>query len=252
MKSLVSRVAGKMTKLFVRDTARYRGINLPAKHLRFCGIEFKDDEFFLVSAMKEADRLAENFGLTADTRLLDVGCGVGRLPIGILNQIGEIRHYRGVDVSQRSIRWCRRHIARKHPSFQFVHLDVYNPRYNPSGRPIDVDFRLPFIDHEFDIIYAYSVFSHMTEKDVQAYLKEFRRLLSPAGKMFLTAFIKEGVPNMTINPEGYGLRWTGPLHCVRYNRDFFEGLLKESGFILDYFEYATETDDQSGLYISRG
>lgn len=245
MKSLIIKIAHEVISLFKPDSVRYKNMILPAKHLRFGGTKFQDDRYFFASAQAEADRLVEYFGLTADSRVLDVGCGVGRLPIGILSRIGEIQHYRGVDVSKRSIRWCQRHITGRHPSFQFIHIDVKNPRYNPSGRVIDIGFRLPFDNEEFDIIYLYSVFTHMTSEDVRIYLKEFQRLLSPSGKIFLTAFIEDGVPDMTINPRDYKRKWTGPLHCVRYNKDFFESLLAESGFGVEHYGPA------GALYISR-
>lgn len=251
MKSLMMRIARRVVTAFIPDSVKYKNVTLPAKHLRFCGREFRDDEYFLASTQAEADRLTEHLGLTVNTSVLDVGCGVGRLPIGILSQIGEIRDYRGIDVSKISIRWCQRRIARKHPSFQFVHIDTRNALYNPHGRTADIGFRLPFNDQEFDIIYLYSVFSHMPDEDIRVYLKEFQRLLAPSGKVFLTAFIEEGVPDMTFNPSDYRMDWKGPLHCVRYDRDFFESLLADNDFAVEDFVYEKETDGQSALYISR-
>jgi ubiquinone/menaquinone biosynthesis C-methylase UbiE len=129
---------------------------------------------------------------------------------------------------------------------------VKNPRYNPKGATIGIDFKLPFDDNEFDIIYLYSVFSHMTTDDVEVYLKEFKRLLTRSGKIFLTAFIADGVSDMTINPPDYQLKnWSGPLHCVRYNKDFFSALLAENDFVLDRIDYEQETNGQSALYISK-
>ena len=114
-----------------------------------------------------------------------------------------------------------------------------------------VEFPLPFNNREFDIIYLYSIFSHMTTEDVTAYLNEFKRLLAPSGKIFLTAFIEQNVQPMTINPPDYRRNWQGPLHCVRYDKNFFISLLGENGFKIDRFDYEKETDGQSGLYISR-
>ena len=250
MKSLITKIARRVIGLFIPDSVHYKNMILPPERLRYCGLKFTDNEHFLVSAQEEADRLVERFGLTLSSSILDVGCGVGRLPIGILSRVGEIRNYQGVDVSNTSIRWCQRYITREHPSFQFSHTDVKNPRYNPSGNSIDVDFRLPFDEKEFDIIYLYSVFSHMTTEDIRVYLKEFQRLLSPMGKIFLTAFIEDGVPDMTINPQNYKANWEGTLHCVRYNKDFLESLLAENGFDVDHLDYEGETDEQSALFIS--
>lgn len=251
MNSRIDKTKLKVADLLFLDRVRYKGAILPPKRLRFCGPTFQDEEYFLSSGQREADRLAEHFGLTKDSSVLDVGCGQGRIPIGILDRVGEIAKYRGVDVSEDSIKWCQRYISRKHPNFQFIHIDVKNARYNPKGEQIDSDFRFLFDAAEFDIIYLYSVFSHMRAEDVRAYLRDFRRVLRPDGGIFLTAFVEEGVPDMTENPEGYRLRWKGRLHGVRYDKSFFEKMLAENGFGMDRFDYEAESNGQSGLYISR-
>ncbi|MFX1503843.1 MAG: class I SAM-dependent methyltransferase [Promethearchaeota archaeon] len=229
---------------------KYKNTVLPAKHLRFCGSEFNNDKFFFSSALVEANRLINRFELNINSQLLDVGCGVGRLPIGILNRLGDIKKYNGIDVSARAIEWCQRFINRWHPNFQFKHIDMENPRYNPQGKKVKNNFSLPFKNREFDIIYLYSVFSHMKMDDIQLYLKEFSRLLEPSGKIFLTAFIEENVPDMEINPPHYRMTWSGPLHCVRYNKEFFKSILKNHNFTIDSFEYGNETNGQSAFYLS--
>ncbi len=185
------------------------------------------------------------------SQILDVGCGAGRLAIGLLSRFGAAQHYRGVDISKPSIDWCNAHIARRQPGFQFIRIDVHNPRYNLSNSTIDSTFHLPFAEHEFDIIYLYSVFSHMLADDVRVYLREFDRVLKPSGAIFLTGFIEENVPDVEENPPNYRMAWQGHLHCVRYNKAFFETLLAAGGFGIDRFEYEQEANGQSGLYISR-
>ncbi len=112
-------------------------------------------------------------------------------------------------------------------------------------------YRLPVDASEFDIIYLYSVFSHMDVADVRAYLGMFPGLMAESGVVFLTAFLEDDVPDVTINPEGYRARWEGPLHCVRYNRGFFESMALDSGLVVRRMDYETETDGQSALYLSR-
>lgn len=243
------------------DSISFDGVPIPPKNLRPCGANFQSDEFYLTSAKKEADRLVKYLGLTPESSLLDVGSGPGRLAIGILERVGEIREYRGVDVDENSTRWGQHYITPRVPNFQFVHIDVENTRYNPSGSDTDFEFAFPFADEEFDIIILYSVFTHMLAGGVQTYLKEFQRMLRPDGKIFLTAFLEEdeGIPDVTENPEGYlGREWKGPLHCVRYNRKFFEALLGENGFRLDGFDPDRERirgphqeRGQRGLFISK-
>jgi SAM-dependent methyltransferase len=222
---------------------------LPAKHLRFCGAEFKDNEYFLVSAKAEAERLIKQNHLSRDSRILDLGCGVGRLPIGILAKGLEIKSYCGIDVDERSIRWCKKHIQSKHHQFQFQHTNARNALYNPKGAEVDTKLRLPFDDQSLDIIYLYSVFSHMLIGDVRIYAREFKRVLRQDGSVFLTAFAEDNVPDVVENPVGYKMRWNGPLHCVRYNLAFLSGLFTDAGFRLANFVHGRETDGQSAIYL---
>jgi len=248
---MIQNIFRKLTDLFRKDSVSCNNVILPAAHLRFCGKNFKDDHNFFRSAEKEAERLAKICELNASSHVLDVGCGPGRLAIGILNYLGEVASYSGFDVDQRSIKWCERHIASNHPNFQFTHIDISNQRYNPEGRNINEAFKFAVGDQAFDIIYLYSVFSHMTEKDVRAYLKEFKRVLKPKGKLFVTGFFEVDVPSMSENPVHYRMDWSGPLHCVRYNKAYFESLLVENDFGIDRFDYETETDGQSAIYASK-
>jgi SAM-dependent methyltransferase len=230
---------------------RHQGVRLPPARLRFCGPEFKDDGYFLASARAEADRLVAECGLTALSRVLDVGCGPGRLAIGIASRLGAVAEYRGLDVHLPSIRWCTRHVARLNPAFRFQHLDVKNARYNPDGTVAADGARLPLPDAHFDVVYLYSVFSHMLADDVRGYLGELRRVTSPGGRLFLTGFLEEGVAEVSENPAGYGQAWTGPLHCVRYERGAFQRMLRDAGFEVTKVVHGRETDGQSAVYARR-
>jgi SAM-dependent methyltransferase len=61
-----------------------------------------------------------------------------------------------------------------------------------GGRPpIPFNLNAPFPpiqyqDNTFDIVLAYSVFSHLSENAHQAWLKEFRRILKPHGLLIVT------------------------------------------------------------------
>jgi SAM-dependent methyltransferase len=244
-------LAKRLSMLLGADAIRYEGRTLPARHLRLCGDEFRDDGFFLRSAHAEADRLVRHSGLGRDSALLDIGCGVGRLPLGVLDQVGEIRRYCGVDVSRVAISWCNRHIAETHPTFSFLHVDVRNDRYNPAGTDAGSTVALPLEPSTFDIVYAYSVFSHTELQDLDGYMLEFRRLLRPQGRVFVTLFVADDVPDVTVNPRDSERAWTGPLHCVRYRREFIESRLARAGFTVESASIGTETDGQSGYYLRR-
>lgn len=44
----------------------------------------------------------------------------------------------------------------------------------------------PYVDHWFDVIYAYSVFSHLSEESHRDWAKDFARIIKPGGRVVLT------------------------------------------------------------------
>jgi cyclopropane fatty-acyl-phospholipid synthase-like methyltransferase len=209
------------------------------------GSHFNSDSAFLDSAVAEVDRLAAFTGLTATSRLLDWGCGAGRLGIGVAEKFGQIGLYHGVDVQEPLVRWAKRHIGRR-AGLEFTYVDLANARYNPTGSS---EQRIPGRDTDYDIFYAYSVFSHLSGSDAAAYFREVARLLRPDGKAFITAFVEDGVPPEEENPSGYGpLEWAGPLHCVRFSRPKFDSMIEDAGLSVQEILPSGETDGQS-LFI---
>jgi SAM-dependent methyltransferase len=247
---MLKRLIKKIIYPFRRKYTLYGGLIIPASHMRFCGNKFKSNKYFVDSAQKQVDKLINLCKLTYSSKILDIGCGVGRLAIGILSKLKEIKLYQGIDIDKKSIIWCEKYINKNYPSFQFNYINIYNSRYNKKGLQLDRNFHFPVREHKFNIIYLYSVFSHMIENDIRIYLNEFNNLLSLKGKIFMTGFFENDVPNMMINPDNYRMKWQEPLHCVRYNKSYFEAMLKEYGFTIEYFEYETETDGQSVIIVS--
>lgn len=210
------------------------------------GKHFESDAAFVSSARAEVHRLAEA-GLTPKSRLLDWGCGAGRLAIGTLEEWDGVAAYLGVDVQGHLVDWARRHVV--HPGYDFTHVNVLNARYNPDG---ERRRSIPGADQGFDAFYAYSVFSHMGSHDVRAYLREVRRLLDPLGFAFVTAFTEPAVAPETENPAGYGpLEWSGPLHCVRFSEDEWSDMVVTAGLAIRTYEHGHETDGQSLYVLSR-
>lgn len=249
---IFERLNRKLRCILGKDHVVQQGLLLPLGNRRLCGPEFQDDEYYLASAKAEDARLRKWCGLSAESRVLDIGCGYGRLAIGILAAGSPVADYQGFDVSEPCIDWCNRHFSRMDPHFHFTHIDVRNSRYHPAGKEIGAGYRLPLADASVTIINLYSVFSHMTGDHVRSYLEEFRRILAPKGMVFLTAFVEENVPDEVVNPEGYRMAWRGKLHCVRFSKSFFEGMLAANGLTIVKFDYETETDGQSGYYLQKG
>ena len=175
-----------------------------------------DDEYFVDSALEDLDYL-ESVGLGPDSTFLDLGCGPGRLAIGLI-QKDWAGSYLGVEVNKRHVEWTQREITPAFPTYEFVRVDAQNERYNPDGTAAR---KLPVEDASLDFICAFSVFSHLLTEESQAYLAEFRRTLKPTGRADITAYVAHDVPDETENPEG-NREWKGRLHCVQYSVPYFE------------------------------
>jgi SAM-dependent methyltransferase len=232
------------------DFVLTQGSVIPSPDRRWCGPAFKDDDFYIRSAEREAIRLRDHCGCSLQSRVLDVGCGQGRLPIGILRVIGEL-NYLGLDIDRGSIDWCRRRIESAHPTFRFALCNVHNERYNPKGDRLDENFQFDVPSESRDVIYLFSVFSHTTEQDMRIYLREFGRILALGGVVVFTTFVEDGVEDFAINPPDYRLACDGPLHVVRYERKYLFSVVEEEGFRVLDFVYGQDADGQSSLYLVR-
>jgi SAM-dependent methyltransferase len=225
---------------------------LPPIRLRAGGVHFRADEDFLASAVTEAHRVVRDARTPGPLSLLDIGCGAGRLAYGLLAAASPIARYEGIDVMPEPITWCEKTISERHPTFRFRTIDVYNERYNPDSSRQAAGISLPFAGGVFDVVYAYSVFSHMLTEDVRVYLSEVARVLSSDGVVIVTAFVEDGVPAETVNPPGYQERdWRGALHCVRFSREHFEAMARAGGLQVAGFEHGGETDGQSRILLER-
>ncbi len=134
----------------------------------------------LTEFMKEA-------GLEDTDRVLDVGCGSGRLAAALANVL-TTGSYEGFDVDQSRIDWAKQHIEL--PQFTFRHVDVKNGMYSRGWRRKKaVDFRFPYPDGSFDFAIATSLFTHLETDEASHYLAETARVLDRGGTLFATFFI---------------------------------------------------------------
>lgn len=232
------------------DYVTHDGVKLPLPIRRFCGPEFRDNAHYLRSAEAEAERIVKRCSLPKGGTVLDVGCGQGRLAIGLQRTAPPGVTYIGVDVDRSSIAWCSKHLSNQ--SYSFKHIDVENARYNPAGQQKleAAPFRFDLPDGSIDLIYAYSVFSHMELKQIEVYLAEFKRVLKSSGTIFLTTFIEENLKlPFEVNPKGYAVPINGPLHVVRFDRAFWAKTVASAGLMISNFEHGVEANGQSGNYL---
>jgi SAM-dependent methyltransferase len=237
-----------------RGFALHRGYRLPPVSMRerMCGEAFRSDSFFLQSAVVEATRLSARLDYTKSSRIVDVGCGLGRLATGMLVEFGDVE-YLGIDVNEDFVCWCREHIESYHPTFRFVHLDMANELYNPAGTLNGSDLRLPLDDTSADIVYLWGVFTNMIPEHVESYLGEIRRILRPRGWCFLTAFVEDDDSKVAFNPADYvPYDCNAPLVVVRFSRQWLFSLFQRYGLQVKDFRYHESMfPKQSEIYLAR-
>jgi SAM-dependent methyltransferase len=132
--------------------------------------------------------LRELGGLRPDARVLDVGCGTGRLAVALTGYLTG-GSYRGFDIVPSAVRWCQGEITPRYPSFKFDLAQIANSHYNPEGDLQAAAFRFPYDDASFDFVCATSVFTHMLPAEFLNYMSEIARVLAPRGSLLGTFFL---------------------------------------------------------------
>jgi SAM-dependent methyltransferase len=133
--------------------------------------------------------LVELCDLQPGDAVLDVGCGPGRIAVPLTGHLSPEGRYAGFDISKKAVAWCKENISRSHPNFDFKVADVQNGMYNRKGRYKPSEFRFPYPDASFDVVFLASVFTHMLPADVRHYLDEIVRVLKPGGRCLSTYFL---------------------------------------------------------------
>lgn len=129
-------------------------------------------------------------GLKPDERVLDVGCGIGRVAVPLTGYLNEEGSYEGIDVIPEAIRWCQKNITPRYPNFKFTLADVYNKEYNQRvGGASASEYIFPYKDEAFDFVFLTSVFTHMLPDEVDNYLSQIARVLKPNGRCLITYFL---------------------------------------------------------------
>ena len=130
------------------------------------------------------DRLG--LGTLAASRILDVGCGT-KLAQAILNREVPVGHYAGLDVYREMIDFLRSEV--KDPRLEFHHVDFHNEMYNPGGKKMSPEDRLPVGEQLFDVLVLFSVFTHLAPDDYRSMLQVLRKHVAPDGRLLFTLFI---------------------------------------------------------------
>lgn len=185
-------------------------------------------------------------------RILDVGCGIGRMAIPLTKYLGESGSYEGFDIVDSGIEWCKKNISTKYPNFKFQLADIYNKSYNPSGIYKSSEYKFPFHNDDFDFVFATSVFTHMLSQDVENYVSEISRVIRNDAKFLITFFILNSESltllnqgkgdlsfNFDIDPNSMTISKENPEDAIAYNEAYIFYIFSKYNLNIERIHYGS-------------
>ena len=191
--------------------------------------------------------LAVDAGLGPNDRVLDLGCGVGRLAVALSAYLDDRGRYVGLDTDRKSIELCNEWIGSRLEQFSFVWADVFNTTYNRRAEAKAAQYRFPFEQDAFDFVFSNSLFTHLVPDDARNYFSEIGRVLKPGGTTLNTIFLlnRESLIQIGKGESKQGvLHEFGPLARVK------QPSRPEAWIALDE-EFVRQAHDDAGLGIER-
>jgi ubiquinone/menaquinone biosynthesis C-methylase UbiE len=159
-------------------------------------------------------RILNAANITAEDRVLDLGCGIGNILIALAERTDFSHPPVGVDVSPDLIRIGEHEIARA----------AMHGRIRLQVAPAT---RLPFEDGSFDVVLTSHVLKHLDDETLLTGFREVVRVLRPGGRFLLWEFEK--------SPRSALLFWSArlsglpPAFQLRTSAEF-SAALRLSGF----------------------
>jgi SAM-dependent methyltransferase len=165
-----------------------------------------NEKDFFASGQREANLLRSKGLLRPDVRVINIGCGIGRIENAIRAEVASVT---GVDVSSHMIKLARKKVRFANVTFRTVD--------GISLRGIESE--------QYDLCVSFMVLQHIPRSATANYILEVSRVLTPIGRCLFQ--IPKRTPGRNSEPSEdhpFGLRY--------YSRQEVRDLLERSGLEL--------------------
>jgi SAM-dependent methyltransferase len=221
------------------------GTPVPTGILRYWVAGTEDMNWFLKSGEKGVQAITDvlfknNMQLGQFDSILDFGCGCGRV-IRHLKKYDNIKLH-GSDCNEKAIRWCDENLY-----FAEFSTNLMDPPTRYSR-------------HSFDLIYAFSVFTHFPGYLQTSWLKELHRILKPNGYLIVSLHGDYYLQNMSepekkdyeegnfvvLRSDKTGQNSCMAYHPQKYVRNVF---IKDKFEIVDFVPQGALGNPEQDLYL---
>ena len=213
------------------------------------------DLIYLVSGHRSASRFLRR-GLVANktirgvlkrngveiehcSAILDFGCGVGR----IMRHWNALQHpaLHGTDYNPKLVEWCKKNLS-------FAEFQVNT-----------LSDGLPYGPETFDFIYAFSVFTHLSEPLQFFWMNELSRVLRPGGHIYFTTHGDYFFPQLSVEEKEKFLsgqlvvraaKESGSNRCATYHpAAYVRGNMAREFSLVDFIPGRAEGDLLHDIYL---
>lgn len=186
----------------------------------------------------------DRLDLQRDARIVDIGCGWGRLAAALVDDLDATAEYHGFDPKRDHVRWAQVNLMPRHQAFNFHITNLANRIYNPGGVLRTSTFVLPFATASRDVVIASALFACLSADELEAYAREAARILKPGGSFLATFYLLDDEsrailprlepplafrfaagPIVSTSPNGGGL--------VAYDDAHVRAVLERHGFVIE-------------------
>jgi SAM-dependent methyltransferase len=177
--------------------------------------------------------------------MLDFGCGCGRI-LRWLKTLKDSCEMWGCDYNPELIDWCRKRLG---------HLARF--KVNRIEPPLD------FPDATFELVYSYSVFTHLADDLQRPWFAELARVLRPGGALLVTVHGRRcalanamGTDDLDrLEEDGlvvYDAELAGSNNCVAYHSERYMNDLSDLGLeVIEHLPAGTRDIGEQDIYLLR-